>query len=90
MGIEQYQKELNKKLKILEFLIEKYNDGKSKNFYCIAVNLLGLADLENIMKNIDKELETQNSDKMAKIILIVELLESCAKKNGIELKLRKA
>lgn len=33
---------LEEKIEILEFLIENYNDGRSKNIYCIAVNLLEL------------------------------------------------
>lgn len=89
IGIEKYQKELNRKVKILEFLIDKYNDGKRKNFYCIAVNLLELAELEKIIERIDEESKTQKRDEKETILWIVEMLESSAKKNGIELKLRK-
>jgi uncharacterized membrane-anchored protein YitT (DUF2179 family) len=83
--IEKYKKDLNEKVSILEFLIKNYNDGKRKNFYCIAVNLLKLADLKKIMKQIDKEVMIQGD----KVKLIVDLFDKKAKKENIALKLRK-
>jgi hypothetical protein len=83
--IEKYKKELNEKVRILEFLIKNYNDGKRKNFYCIAVNLLKLADLKKIMKQIDKDVNIK--EDMVK--RIVDLFEEKAKKGKIALKLRK-
>lgn len=88
-GIERYQKEINKKVKILEFLIKNYNDGKRKGFYCLAVNLISLLDLENIMKKINNEMNKPGMDKIKNIKSVIELIESVAKKNKIELKLRK-
>jgi hypothetical protein len=88
-GIRAYQEELNKKIKILELLIKNYNDGRRKGFYCIAVNLIQLNELEQMMKRIDQEIEKQDLDLKGKINLIAELIESTAKKEKIELKLRK-
>ena len=86
---KQYQEEIKRKVEIAEFLIRNYNDGKRKGFYCLAVNLLGLSDLENIMENLHQEIDTQNQDQNDKIARIVEMLETQAKKRNIELKLRK-
>jgi hypothetical protein len=88
-GIRTYQEELNKKIKILELLIKNYNDGRRKSFYCIAVNLIKLNKLEQIMEKIDQEIKEQDLDLKDKINLMVELIESTAKKEKIELKLRK-
>jgi len=88
-GIKQYQEELNKKIRILEFLIKNYDDGKRKNFYCLAVNLINLSDFKRIMESIDKEIIKLDLDKREKIKLVIELTESIAKKENIELKLRK-
>lgn len=88
-GIRTYQVELNKKIKILEFLIKNYNDGRRKSFYCIAVNLIRLSALEQVMETIDREIKEQDLDLKGKIILVVELFESTAKKENIELRLRK-
>ena len=77
-GLEQYKKELNEKVEILEYLLNHYNDGRRKNFYCIAVNLLTLSDLKDIMNEIEE-----------KIKKIVSLFEDKAKEQNIDLKLRK-
>ncbi|MCK5197895.1 MAG: DUF3795 domain-containing protein [Spirochaetales bacterium] len=89
IGIDKYQMELNEKVNILEFLINNYNDGRKKSFYCIAVNLLNLSDLKSIMKQIDKRIKNQNIDIKNKIKLIIDLFKSEAKERDIALKLRK-
>lgn len=81
--------ELNEKVNILEFLINNYNDGRKKSFYCMTVNLLNLADLKRIMEQIDKKIKNQDIDIKEKIKLIIDLFESKAKNKNIDLKLRK-
>jgi hypothetical protein len=88
-GLIKYREELDRKVKILGVLIDNYNDGKRKNFYCLAVNLLDLTDLENIMKKIENEINRPGLDQKQKIKSVVELFESIAEKNNIELVLRK-
>ena len=88
-GIEKYQMELNEKVNILNFLINNYNDGRRKNFYCIAVNLLELTCLKDIMEDINKKINPQDIDLKKKIEQIISLFEAKAKEENIELKLRK-
>lgn len=45
-----YRKELDTKVTILRELLDNYNDGRRKNFYCLAVNLMPLPQLKEIMK----------------------------------------
>ena len=59
-GLDQYKIELNEKVDTLEFLINNYNDGRRKNFYCIAVNLLKLKDLKDIMTEINGKVSKQD------------------------------
>jgi hypothetical protein len=89
VGIESFQEETNRKVEILDFLIENYNDGRRKNFYCLAVNLFSLPDLESIIQRIDSEINQLSIDKKKRIELVIELFESIAKINNIQLKLRK-
>ena len=42
----------------LEMLLENYNDGRKKTFYCQAVNLLTLHDIRNVMKVLAAEAGT--------------------------------
>jgi hypothetical protein len=87
--ITKYKTELNEKVKFLEYLIEHFNDGKKKNFYCVAVNLLKLSVLKNIMGQIDKQIKSKNIGSKNKTEFVVDLIEKEAKKEGVELKLRK-
>lgn len=89
LGIDEYINELNKKINILELLLEKYNNGRLKNFYCIAVNLLDLKDLEVVIKFITDELEKKDVNMDEKIQMIVSLLKSKAKESNIDLNIRK-
>ena len=86
-GIEQYQAELNEKISFLEYLISNYNDGRKKNFFCIAVNLLDLADLNDIKEHIKKSDET--IPQKDKIKMIESWFNEKAKSKNIDFKLRK-
>jgi hypothetical protein len=88
-GLEQYKIELNGKVAILEFLLNNFNDGKRKNYYCIAVNLFNLTDLRDIMIETKEKVSPQNISLKEKITVIVNLFEAKAKKENIILKLRK-
>lgn len=51
-GLESYEAMLNEKVELLEFLLKSCNDGRRKNFYCIAVNLLPLEDVREIAEKL--------------------------------------
>jgi hypothetical protein len=88
-GIEHYMDRLNRKIDILEFLLKKYNNGRLKNFYCIAVNLLPLEDLDEVIKFINEVIEKNEINIDNKIKAIVNLFNEKAKENDIVLELRK-
>jgi hypothetical protein len=87
--LSYYKKILNEKMKILNLLIDQYNDGKRKNYYCIAVNLLSIEDLKTIMKQIKTKIDKKDISIKDKITLIINLINEFSKNNGIELELRK-
>ena len=88
-GINQYIAVLTEKIEILEFLVSNYNDGRSKNFYCIAVNLLELDALKEIMKEITCDISRRDIPLKEKLEQIKALFETQAANAGLELKLRK-
>ena len=54
IGIEKYNEEQSKKVEILNKFLENYNPDNNKEvFFCTAVNLLPLDDLEDISNSID-------------------------------------
>ena len=88
-GIEAYLSELNEKKQILERLIQYYNDGKSKGFYCLAVNLLEIHALREIMKKMDEETDGRDLAAKEKCKIAKTLFQAEAERVGVELKLRK-
>lgn len=89
IGMEAYNTELLKKRDILELLLSEYNDGRRKTFFCIAVNLLNLKDLEITMEQLVKYTSKDSFSLKQKSEKAVELLNRLAIEEGIELKLRK-
>jgi hypothetical protein len=87
-GITVTNDELIKKNKILRFLLDNYNDGRRKTFFCIAVNLLELQDLHTILDQIHN-MTTEGAALKDKAIIAVECFENVAKQKGIELKMHK-
>lgn len=87
IGIENYIAEQGKKIKILNHLLDCYNDGRKKTLFCVAVNLLELDELEKIVTQADAE--TQGMPIKEKAAFISSLLQLCAANKGIALKLKR-
>ena len=88
-GLNIYKKELNEKIKLLNYLLTNYNDGRRKSFFCLAVNLLELDDVKNAIKKLKKDTVSGNLDIKEKAIIAVKLFEATAKEKNIILKLNK-
>jgi hypothetical protein len=86
--LKQYLKDLRQKHEILLELISNYNDGRSKGFYCLVVDLLPLSELTTILKEIQAYWMTVDGDPKEKGRKIREIFELRAKKLKIEVSLR--
>ena len=84
-GLAAYQNELNQKIEVLCDLLENYNDGRRKSFFCIAVNLLELKDIKEVVANFNPNLPLKEKSAFA-----VQLFQEMAEKRNVELKLRKS
>lgn len=87
IGINRYHEEQLEKKKILDKLLLEYDDGHREVFFCLAVNLLDVDDLNNLLEECDKS--TINFELDEKSLIMKEKLIDCGEKRGIELKLRK-
>ena len=88
MGMEAYGRQLDERIHILQFLLDHFNDERRKNFFCLATNLLDLADIQCVMGQI----ESQNATEMPikeRAALAVRLFKAMADDRGILLALRK-
>jgi len=87
-GIDVYLQELNERISILEMLLETYDDGRRKSFFCIALNLLTLDDLKKVVEQIEFETYPEQTLK-ERAAIAVRLLQAMAETQEISLKLRK-
>lgn len=88
IGMEAYEAELNSKVRLLEELLRKYDDGRRKGFYCLAVNLLELPDVHAVMERIADEVGPETPLKI-KAETVARLFQIMADKKGVVLRLRK-
>ncbi|MDL2234264.1 DUF3795 domain-containing protein [Ruminococcaceae bacterium OttesenSCG-928-L11] len=88
LGIEAYQTELDEKIAILEDLRTEYDDGRCKNLFCMAVNLLEMQDVRSVMEQIARETQP-GQPKKEKSAVAVRLIRNMAEQRGISLRLRK-
>lgn len=89
MGPGSYQEEQKEKIQILEYLLERYNDGRKKTLFCTAVNFLTLEDLKAVLIQAETENRLQDLPLKERAAGIAELIQELARQKGISLKLRK-
>lgn len=87
-GINIYCDELDEKISILETLLTKYNDGRRKGFFCLAVNLLDLQDIRDVMKEIENETQPEQPIKERSAIA-VQVFQRMSQQRNVRLVLRK-
>ena len=81
-GLNLFIKEKKLRIKLLNILLEKYNDNRSKNYYCIAVALLKIESINKILKYMKE-------NKELNIELVKNKINKYAEDENIELKLIK-
>jgi len=91
-GTKKFIEKQKKRIKLLNEMLKKYDDGRSKSFYCIATTLLSIRDIEI---SLDKSKQKIKEDKIGleniktRSKILKGFLNKSAYKRGIELKLRK-
>ena len=90
-GLEHFINQQGNRIKLLETMLARFNEGRSKSYYCLAAALLPIADLEASLGEADREI-TNNSagpeDIKAKAAILRRFLNSHAAERGVELRLR--
>ncbi len=89
LGVAAYVEELDQKVEMLEFLFENCNDGKRKNYYCVAVNLLSLDDVGEIVTRVKADILPLGLSEKERSVQTVALFEERAEERGVVLALRK-
>ena len=85
IGIEAYKEQQREKKKILDRLLEAYDDEHKDVFFCLAVNMLEIADLKDVLDQAEKTAKDLDLSDRAKIV--EQLLYAHAKNRNIVLEL---
>lgn len=88
VGVEAYCVQLDKRGRILTQLLQNYNDGRRKNLFATAANLLNLTALDEVMEclNLKDHLGMPLKERAN---LAADAINKAAEKQGVSLKLRK-
>ena len=89
IGKEAYQEEQRRKTEILGELLENYNDGRRKSFFCMAVNLLECDELQAVMDQVKASPDQAGQTIKERAACVVKLLQGAADERGIVLKLKR-
>lgn len=90
-GIEEFVEQQAKRIGLLQTMLESFDDGKSKSFYCIAAALLPIAAVEESLFRAEQQVKkdkAKSGDAKIRAGILRGLLDDCAAKTGVELKLR--
>lgn len=89
MGIAEYNLEQEEKVRILDYLLSNYNDGRRKTFFCVTVNLLELSELQEAIDQIGSNAELFALPSKEKSSYVARVFQSTADRRGVKLKLNK-
>lgn len=85
IGLEAYRDEQREKKKILDRLLNDYDDGEKDVFFCLAVNMLELADLKEVLEQAEETTGAMSVSDKAE--WIERELHTTAEKSGLVLEL---
>jgi hypothetical protein len=91
-GVEKFLEEQRKRINLLLIMLNNFNDGRSKSFYCIATTLLSLKNIKKALDQTNQKVKDNlilKNDGKTKARILKGFLNNVASKEGIELKLRK-
>ena len=87
-GLEAFVNLETEKLKLLRHLIENYDDGRSKGYYCLSCQFLPLEKLNEVVTETEKT-GIKGLDLKEKARALKTAISALADKLEIDLKLRK-
>ena len=87
-GIEEFVRLEIEKQKFLRHLIDNYNEGRSKSFYCTSCQLIPLDKLREALEEAERKM-TKDIDIKEKAKLVRAAINNLADALQIDLKLRK-
>ncbi len=86
-GIELFLRNQNKREEILKDMLDNFNEGRSKSYYCIAATVMEIKELEEAV--LKAKNDSNDLDVKGKSEILHKILDEIAYKKMYKLKLRK-
>ena len=86
-GISEFEKIQKQREQLLKEMLQDFNEGRSKSYYCIAATVLDIEELKDVLKRAKKE--SDGLDIKGKSKVLHSILDNLTEKKGYYLKLRK-
>ena len=87
-GVRELDRQQTEKPNLLVQILDEYNEGRSKSYYCMAVTLFDLEDLKSAVQE-ERRNRSTGSDIKARSKSLHTIFERLAKKKNLLLALRK-
>ena len=87
-GIEEFTRLEMEKLEFLKYLLNNYDEGRSKSFYCTSCQLVPLGRLKEALREAEAGI-SQDTSLKERAKTLRALIGNMAESLGIDLKLRK-
>ena len=91
-GIAKFMEQQDLRMEMLRGMLEHYNDGRSKTFYCLAATLLSVEGLNKALAEVDQIVQLESvgqNDLKSRAKILKGILTRQADKEGEVLKMRK-
>ena len=86
-GFDAYWKLQRERENLLEAMLSEYNEGRSKNYYCIAATVMEIEELKEALASAKRDTEGMDVKSRAKVLH--GILDGIGEKKGYRIKLRK-
>lgn len=86
-GISAFEKAQNERARLLKELLNEFNEGRSKSYYCIAATIFDIDELKGAIDTARNK--SADLDIKSKAKLMHAILDDIAERQGYILKLRK-
>lgn len=86
-GIEEFEKVQIIREQLLREMLQEFNEGRSKNYYCIAATVLDIDELEEALTQARNNCSGFDMKQKSKVLH--SILDEIAEKKNCNLKLRK-
>lgn len=86
-GLAEFRKSQKIRAKLLDQMLDEFNEGRSKSYFCLAVTILEIGEMEKALKQAREK--SQDMDLKEKAKYLHSIFDEIASKKHYNLSLRK-